>query len=311
MSLSELAQGAPHEQEGTTNADEVTQILAVAGSSPATVRTVIRPPRSWQLVDWRELVEYRDLFWFLVWRDVKVRYAQSILGIGWAVLQPLFSMIVFSVVFGGLANIPSDGVPYAIFSYTALVPWAYFSGALSSSTGSLISSSSMLTKVYFPRLVIPLTPVLSKLVDFGIALTLLGILMIWFRIPPTVNALYLPLLILLMMATAAGIGMWLSALSIQYRDVNYAMGFLTTLLMYAAPVVWPTSLVADKFGNTIRLVYGLYPMAGVIEGFRSALLNTAPMPWDLIGMGSITALVLFISGLLYFKRMEDTFADVA
>jgi lipopolysaccharide transport system permease protein len=274
--------------------------------SEPTSTTVIDARSASRLVDWQELREYRDLFFFLVWRDVKTRYAQSVLGVGWAVIQPVFSMIVFTIVFGNLAKVSSDGVPYAIFSYTALVPWTYFSGALTASTGSLVASSSMLTKIYFPRLIIPIAPVLSKLVDFAIALVILFGLMLWFRIAPTVWALALPLLVLLMMLTATGLGMWLTALAVQYRDVNYAMGFVVQLLMYAAPVVYPASSVPEKF----RLVYGLFPMAGVIEGFRSALLGTQPMPWDLLAPGTATALVLALTGTWYFRRMERIFADV-
>ncbi len=268
--------------------------------------TVIEPVNGWQLIDWRELWRYRDLFFFLVWRDVKTRYAQSVLGIGWAIIQPLFSMVVFTVVFGNLAKVSSDGVPYAIFSYTALVPWTYFASALTGSSTSLVSARNMITKVYFPRLVIPFAPVLGKLVDFGIALLILGGLMLYFRMTPTIWALFLPALILLMMLTASGIGMWLTALAIQYRDINYAMSFIVQLLMYAAPVVYPASSVPEKF----RLLYALNPMAGVIEGFRSALLGTNPMPWDMIGVGSAVAIVFFITGALYFKRMERIFADV-
>ena len=269
-------------------------------------KTIIEPPKGWQLVDWQELTEYRDLFFFLVRRDVKTRYAQSVLGIGWAVIQPVFNMIVFTIIFGNLAKISSDGVPYAIFSYTALVPWTYFSSSLTAATGSLIASSSMLTKIYFPRLIIPIAPVLAKLVDFAIALVILAGLMFWFGIAPTVWALTLPLLVLLMMLTAAGMGMWLTALAVQYRDVNYAMGFAVQLLMYAAPVVYPASSVPEQF----RLLYGLFPMAGVIEGFRSALLGTQPMPWDLLAVGSVTAMLVALSGAFYFRRMERIFADV-
>ena len=258
------------------------------------------------LIDWGELRQYRDLFYFLVWRDIKTRYAQSILGIGWAIVQPLFSMIVFTIVFGGFAGVDSDGVPYPIFSFTALVPWTYFSGALTGASTSLTSSASMITKVYFPRLVIPFAPVLGKLVDFGIAMLLLMVMMAWYRIMPTVGVLFLPVLILLMMGTAAGMGMWLTALSVQYRDINYAMGFIVQLLMYAAPVVYPASAVPDQF----RLLYSLFPMAGVIEGFRSALLGTNPMPWDMIAVGTVSAVVIFISGAAYFRRMERVFADV-
>jgi lipopolysaccharide transport system permease protein len=273
---------------------------------PSRETTVIEAETGWQLIDWRELWRYRDLFFFLVWRDIKTRYAQSVLGVGWAVIQPVFSMVVFTIVFGNLARVSSDGVPYAIFSYTALVPWTYFSGALTTASSSLLASSGMLTKVYFPRLVIPIAPVLSKLVDFAIALVILGGLMLWFRIPPTPWALFLPVLVLLMMLTAAGMGMWLTALAVQYRDVNYAMGFAVQLLMYAAPVVYPASNVPQAF----RLLYGVFPMAGVIEGFRSALLGTQPMPWDLLGVGAGVAVVVFLTGALYFRRMEKVFVDV-
>ncbi|MCB9129172.1 MAG: ABC transporter permease, partial [Ardenticatenales bacterium] len=267
--------------------------------APPVETTIIEPPSGWRLIDWRELWRYRDLFYFLVWRDIKTRYAQSILGIGWAVIQPVFSMIIFTIVFGNLAKVSSDGVPYAIFSYAALVPWTYFSSALTGASGSLTASANMLTKVYFPRLVIPLAPVLGKLVDFGIALIILFGMMLWFQIAPTIWALSLPLLVLLMIMTAAGMGMWLTALSVQYRDINYAMSFAVQLLMYAAPVVYPASAVPDRF----RLLYGLNPMAGVIEGFRSALLGTNPMPWDLLVPGTIMALLILVSGALYFRRM--------
>ena len=273
----------------------------------AIVQTVIEPQTGWQLVDWRELWQYRDLFIFLVWRDIKTRYAQSVLGVGWAVIQPVFSMVVFTIVFGNLAKIDSEGVPYAIFSYTALVPWTYFSGSLTAASSSLISAKSMITKVYFPRLVVPIAPVLAKLVDFGIALIILFGLMLWFRISPTWDALAIPLLVILMMLSAAGMGMWITALSIQYRDIQYAMGFFVQLLMYAGPVVYATSSIPEQY----QLLYALNPMVGVIEGFRAALLGTIAMPWDWIGIGSGVAVVLFVSGALYFRRMERVFADVA
>ena len=266
----------------------------------------ITPSKGLRGVDLRELWQYRDLFYFLVWRDIKASYAQSALGIGWAVIPPLAYMLVFTMVFGRLAKISSDGVPYAIFSYTALVPWTYFSTALTGATGSLIQNSNMLTKIYFPRLIMPLTSVLARLLDFGIALLLVVGLMVWFRSAPTIWALILPLLVLLMMLTAAGLGMWLTALAVQYRDVNYAMSFVVQLLMYAAPVVYPASIIPDQY----RLVYGLNPMVGVIEGFRSALLGTNSMPWDLLGVGSISAVVIAISGAVYFRRTERIFADV-
>ncbi len=268
--------------------------------------TIIEPSAGWRLLDVRELWQYKDLLWFLVWRDIKIRYAQSVLGIGWAVIQPVINMIIFTVIFGNMAKLASDGVPYAIFSYTALVPWTYFSSALTSSSTSLISSRSMLTKIYFPRLLIPLAPVFSKLLDFGIAMLLLFGLMVYFGTAPTVGVLLLPFLVLLMMLTAAGTGMWLTALAIQYRDVKYALSFVVRLLMYASPVVYPVSLIPAQF----RILYGLNPMTGVIEGFRSALLGTVSMPWDLLGVGTLVAVMLFVSGAFYFRRMERTFADV-
>lgn len=268
---------------------------------------VIERRSTWQLVDWRELYEYRDLFYFLVWRGVKVRYAQSALGIGWAVIQPLFSMVVFTVIFGKLAQIGSDGVPYAVFSFAALVPWTYFSGALTEGTSSLVTNANMISKVYFPRMILPLASVMAKLVDFSIGMVILFGLMAWFGVWPTAGILALPLLILLMMVTAAGIGMWLTALAVQYRDVNYAIGFVVQLLMYAAPVVYPTSLIPER----LQLLYALNPMVGVIEGFRSALLGTRPMPWSFLAVGAVTALAVALSGALYFRTRERVFADVA
>ncbi len=280
-------------------------------SESLTPTIVIKPKSGWQLIDWKELIEYRDLFYFLIKRDVLAIYKQTVLGFTWAIIRPVFSMIVFSVVFGGLAKIPSDGIPYPIFSYVALIPWTYFAAAMNTSTQSLISGKGIFTKVYFPRLIIPLIPVLSKLVDFAIAFVILFGLMAWYGISPTKNLIFLPVLILMMMLTASGIGMWLSAMAIQYRDIPQGVGFLSQLLMYAAPVVWPLSLLEDKFGESVSLAYGIYPMVGVIEGFRSALLGHNPMPWVLIGIGALSAIFLFISGALYFKNKERIFVDVA
>lgn len=229
------------------------------------------------------------------------------MGIGWAVIQPLFSMVVFTIVFGKLAKIDSNGVPYAIFSFTALVPWTYFSSALAGSSGSLLGASGMMTKVYFPRIIIPLSPVLSKLIDFLIALILLAGMMLYFGIKPSIEILYLPLFILIMIFTASGLGMWFTALSVQYRDINYGMGFFIQLLMYAAPVVYSTSIIPENY----RAIYSLFPMVGVIEGFRATLLQTIKIPWDMIIIGAAISLLLFITGSFYFKRMEKYFADVA
>jgi lipopolysaccharide transport system permease protein len=268
--------------------------------------TVIEARTGRQMVDWRELWQYRDLFFFLVWRDIKTRYAQSVLGVGWALIQPVFSMIIFTIIFGNFVQVSSDGVPYAIFNYAALVPWTFFAGSLTGATGSLVGSANMITKVYFPRLIIPLAPVLGKLVDFAIAMLLLLVMMLYFGIRPTMGVLFLPVLVLMMMLAAAGLGMWLTALAVQYRDINYGLGFFVQILMYAAPVVYSTNVVPEE----LRLFYALNPMVGVIEGFRSALLATNPMPWDLIGVGAAMGLFLFISGALYFRHMERIFADV-
>jgi lipopolysaccharide transport system permease protein len=269
--------------------------------------SVIDAADAGKIFDWHELWRYRDLLYFLVWRDIKTRYSQSVLGIGWAVIQPVFTMVVFTIVFGRLAQISSDGVPYAIFSYTALVPWTYFSTALAGATGSLVSSSSIITKVYFPRLAIPIAPVLAKLIDFAIALLILFIMMLYYQISPTGWVFTLPVLIFLMMLAAAGAGMWLTALALQYRDINYAISFIVQLLMYTAPVVYPASSIPANF----QLLYAVNPMVGVIEGFRSAFLGTNPMPWNFVGIGSVSAVIILISGLIYFRRMERFFADVA
>ena len=259
-----------------------------------------------KVFSFRELWRYRDLFYFLVWRDIKTRFAQSVLGIGWAVIQPVFSMIVFTVIFGNLAKVSSDGVPYAIFSFVGLVPWTYFASALTGATGSLVNASEMISKVYFPRLVIPFAPVIGKLVDFGIGMLILFGMMVWYKVTPTMGAMVLPLMVLIMMLTAAGVGLWLTSLAIQYRDINYAIGFIVNILMYAAPVVYSTSLIPEQW----RLVYAINPMVGVIESFRAGLLGTVAMPWDLIGIGAISSIVIFISGAYYFRRMERIFADV-
>ena len=275
------------------------------GTIPAEI--IIEARRGWEIIDWKEIKQYKDLLYFLVWRDVKVLYKQTVLGFGWAVLRPLLGMVVFTVVFGRLAKMPSDGVPYPIFSYAGLIPWTYFSSALTGSTQSLISQANMLTKIYFPRLFIPITPVFSKLIDFGIAFGVLGVMMIYYGYIPTWKILFLPLLVFLLILTAAGTGVWLSALAIQYRDVKHGMEFLSQLLMYAAPVVWPVSLLPEKY----RLLYGLYPMAGVIEGFRASLIGARAMPWDLVLMGFVSACLVSLSGALYFRRTERIFADIA
>ncbi len=280
---------------------------STASDNMPTVVTIIEPQSGWRVVDWREMIAYRDLFTFLVWRGIKIRYAQSAIGIGWAVIQPVFSMLVFTVIFGKLAKVSSDGVPYAIFSFAALVPWTYFSNSLTESTASLVTNANLISKVYFPRLVLPLSAVIAKLVDFTIAMVLLFAMMAWFRIMPGVGILMLPVLMLLMMLAASGLGMWLTAMAIQYRDVKHAVTFVVQMLMYAAPVVYPTSIIPEQY----QYLYAINPMVGVIEGFRSALLNARPMPWDFLAIGAVSATVIFVSGAYYFRSKERLFADVA
>jgi lipopolysaccharide transport system permease protein len=269
--------------------------------------TVIEPQKGWQLVDWKELIRYKDLFYFLVLRGLKAKYAQSVLGLGWAIIQPLFSVLVFTIIFGNLARIDSDGVNYSLFSLCGLVPWSYFAGTLSESSASLISNANMITKVYFPRLVLPISSAFSKLVDMSISFCILIGFMIYFQVVPTVYVFMIPYLIFIMMLSALGLGLILSSLAVQYRDVKHALGFAVQIMMYAAPVIYPASKVPDQY----QFIYSLNPMVGVIEGFRSALLGTNPMPWNYIITGSIVAALLAITGAFYFKKMERTFADVA
>ena len=267
---------------------------------------VIRPTRGWKNLDLRELLEYRDLFLFLVWRSLKIRYAQSILGIGWAILQPVAQMVVFTAVFGYLVGIPSEGVPYAVFTYTAILPWTLFSTSLAEATESLVAQAQMVSKVYFPRILLPLAAVVARLVDFGIAAVILGGMLAWYDIRPVSAVAAVPLLVVMLAAFSAGAGMWLSALAIQYRDVKYAMNFLIQLFMYAAPVVYPNSLVPSE----LRSLYALKPLVGVIEGFRAGILGTGPLPWAWIAEGTVVTIIVLVSGALFFRRKEKVFADV-
>ena len=268
---------------------------------------VIEPASGWRSIDYRELWEYRDVLYFLVRRDIRVRYTQSVFGIGWAIIQPVFFMIVFSIVFGRLAGVRSDGVPYPIFSFAALVPWTYFSTAFTESTNSLVVNQAMIKKVYFPRLALPLAPVISKLVDLLVAFVVLLLMMAWYRSTPTVWVLALPFLVLLAAMLAWGIGTWLTSMAVQYRDVKYGITFAAQLMMYCSPVVYAATLIPDRY----RLIYGLNPMAGIVEGFRSALLGTTPMPWDLLVVGTVVTVLVTLSGALYFRRTEHIFDDVA
>jgi lipopolysaccharide transport system permease protein len=267
---------------------------------------VIRPSRGWVSLDLRDLWRYRELLYFLTWRDIKVRYKQTVFGAAWAIVQPFFTMIVFSVFFGQLVRVPSDGIPYPIFAYSGLLPWQLFSQAVTRSGNSLVSNRHLITKIYFPRLAIPVSAVLPGLVDFGIAFVVLLVMMVYYHIAPTVAVLTLPFFLLLAVAAALGVGLWLSALNLQYRDVGYTIPFLTQFWLFATPVVYPSSLIPEEW----QVLYGLNPMAGVVEGFRWALLGKAPPgPFLMISVGAV--MLLLIGGLYYFRRMEKTFADVA
>lgn len=266
----------------------------------------IRPKKGRQLIDFKELKEYRDLFYLLVAREVKVRYKQTVLGGLWAIIQPFFSMIVFTLFFGQLAKLPSDGVPYPIFNFTAMVAWTYFANAIAGSGNSLVGNTQLLSKVYFPRIIIPLTPVLAGLLDFSIAFVMLIGMMFYFGIYPTPTIFLLPFLVVLMMFIATGVGTFLAALNAKYRDIRYAIPFLVQLWMFASPVVYSTSMMPQKY----RLIYALNPMVGVIEGFRSTLLGTVAFPTQAVLISASSSLVLFVIGISYFKQMERYFADV-
>jgi lipopolysaccharide transport system permease protein len=271
-----------------------------------TATTIIRPSKGWVSLKLRDMWEYRELLYFLIWRDVKVRYKQTVLGAAWAILQPFLTMVVFSIFFGRLAGVPSDGIPYPVFAFTALLPWQLFAYALTESGNSLVANQQLITKVYFPRLVIPISAVLAGLVDFGIAFVVLLGMMFYYGIVPTAAALTLPLFLLLAIATALAVGLWLSALNVQYRDVRYTIPFLTQFWLFATPIAYSSSLVPEPW----RVLYGLNPMVGVVEGFRWALLGKSGGVGRLVIVSALVVSVLLFGGLVYFRRMEKTFADV-
>ena len=270
------------------------------------MRTVIKPTEGWVALRLDELWQYRELLYFLTWRDIKVRYKQTLLGAIWAVLQPIMTMVVFTIIFGKFGNISSDGFPYPVFAYVGLLPWQLFAYSLSESGNSLVASQNLITKVYFPRLVIPIAPVLAGLADFTISFSVLIVLMLYYGIVPGISIVTLPLFILLAVSSSVAAGLWLSALNVKYRDVRYTIPFLMQIWLYLTPVAYPASMVPEKY----RLFYALNPMTGVVEGFRWALLGkqpTSPLMW-LVSM-TVVALML-VGGLFYFRRMEKTFADV-
>lgn len=271
-----------------------------------TPRLVIVPESPLFRLNLREIWAYRELLWFLTWRDIKVRYRQTVLGAAWAIIQPLTAMVIFSVVFGQLANLPSDGVPYPIFTYAALLPWNFFAGGLSRATASLVASSNLLSKVYFPRVIIPLSAVIGMLVDFFFGFIVLLGLMIFYRIPLTERIVVLPFLLLLALLAAFGTGLWLSALNVRYRDVSYIIPFVIQVWLYASPVAYSSTLIPEQW----QWLYGLNPMVGVIEGFRWALLGTTWQSGHFVLLSAVIVMITLVTGLFYFHRMEDTFADI-
>ncbi len=267
----------------------------------------IRPSTGWSALKLRELWEYRELLFFLTWRDVKVRYQQTVLGAAWAILQPVMTMVVFSLFFGKLAKVPSDGIPYPIFSYVALVPWTFFATGLTQASAGMVTQANLIKKVYFPRLAIPISRIMAGLVDFALAFIVLLGMMLFMGLTPTVNIIWLPLFLLLAVVTSLGVGLWLTAMHVQFRDIAYTVPFLTQLWMFATPVAYPSSLLPEPW----QTLYGLNPMAGVVEGFRWALLGAGGAPKPIILVSALVAVGLLVSGTYYFRRMERTFADVA
>jgi len=287
------SQGSRNLGQGRTHSERVVEIV---------------PPQGWPRIDVHQIWAYRGLLLLLVWRDVKSRYSQTVLGAGWAVLQPVFTMVVFTVIFGRLARMPSDGVPYSVFSLAALVPWTYFATSLTGSSNSLVLSRSLLTKVYFPRLIIPAASILATLVDFAIAFVVLILVMLGFGIVPHAESVWMvPVVLVILSMTAMGAGSWLAALNVQYRDVRHVSPFLVQIWMYASPIVYSLSLVPERY----RLIYALNPLAGALAGFRAALLGTPGPTWTQMGLSLLGSLAIFVAGILYFRRTERVFADVA
>jgi lipopolysaccharide transport system permease protein len=281
------------------------RVIEKDGHMSSDVTTVIEAKTGWRFIDIKELFEYRDLFFFLIWRDIKVLYAQTILGFLWAVLQPLTQIVIFTIIFGRVAKIDTDGIPYFLFSTVAIIPWTFMSQAMTQSSQSLVTGQGILGKVYFPRLIFPLTAAFAKLVDFGISLLIIFGAIIYFKVTPTWNLFLLPFFILLMVCIASGMGMLISSMAIRYRDVRYAMTYVVQMLMYSAPIVYSASKIPEKW----RFIYSLNPIVGTIEGFRACLLGL-PIPWIYIYPGIITAIAILCFGALYFKRMERVIVDV-
>lgn len=278
----------------------------VAATSSSRPRTRLKPSKGWAWPKLRELWDFRELIFFFAWRDIKVRYRQTVMGALWAIIQPLFTMVIFSLVFGKLAKVPSDGLPYPVFSYAALVPWTFFAHALGQASNSLVTSANMIKKIYFPRLSLPIATVLAGIVDFVLAFLVLLGMMFYYGLVPTINVLWLPLFLLLALITSLGAGLWLSAMNVLFRDIRYTVPFLTQAWLFMTPIAYSSSLLSEPW----RSLYGLNPMTGVVEGFRWALLGTGTAPGTMTIVSALVALSLFVSGAFYFRRMEQSFADV-
>ena len=284
--------------------DQAASTRVVASEMPI---LILEPVGRWPGLNWRELWAYRELFYFMVWRDLKIRYQQTVLGVAWAIVQPLVTTLLFTVIFGRLARVPSDGIPYPVFALAAMIPWTFFSSSYANASMSLIGSANMISKIYFPRLIIPFTPVLVGLVDFAVSAVLLAIGMIVYGIAPSPVALLLvPYLLLILLLTTAGVGTLLSAINLEFRDVKHVVPFLTQLWMYGSPVVYPISLIPERW----RLLYALNPLAGIIEGLRASLFGL-PVPWAIIGVSSLSGAAIFALGIMHFRRTEPRFADIA
>lgn len=282
-------------------------IGARPAAPPARMPTRIAPTQGWAQIGLDELWNARELLYFLIWRDVKVRYKQTVMGVLWAIIQPIFTMVIFSLFFGRLAGVPSDEIPYPLFSFAALVPWTFFVNALTQASNSLVNNANMIKKVYFPRLLLPSATVLAGVIDFALAFLILLLMMAGYHIYPTARIIWLPLFLLLAVLTSLGVSLWLAAMSVQFRDVRYMVPFLTQAWLFLTPIAYPSSMLAQPW----RTLYGINPMAGVVDGFRWALLGTAMPPMPMIAVSAIVALGLFIGGVYYFRRMEKSFADVA
>ena len=265
-----------------------------------------RPTTGWPSLNLNELWQYRELLYFLSWKEIKVRYKQTALGIGWAIIQPFFTMLVFSLFFGKLAKMPSDGVPYPLFAYAALVPWTFFSNGLIQSSNSLVNNANLLQKVYFPRLIMPISSILSSTVDFVFSFIVLIAMMLFYGVLPTANIIWLPFLISLAFGTALSVGLWFSAMNVQFRDVRYIIPFVTQFWLFATPIAYPSTLLAEPW----RTLYGLNPMVGVVEGFRWALLGTETAPGPIVAVSACVTVIVLVTGVFYFRRLEKTFADI-